>query len=132
MTPLMWAVATDRPEPRIVRLLLAAEPGGTRSPAGESAVDWARKFNNPAVLAELKLPPAPDRCTGADTLRASSARQAVARSLPLLRTASARTMTDGGCAACHAQPLTAMAIDAARARGGRRFRPMSNTVAHAF
>jgi hypothetical protein len=26
-------------------------------------------------------------------------------------------MTDGGCSACHAQPLTAVAIDAARARG---------------
>jgi hypothetical protein len=46
-----------------------------------------------------------------------SPREAVARSLPLQRSASSRVMTDGGCSACHAQPLTALAIDAARARG---------------
>ena len=44
-------------------------------------------------------------------------REAVERSLPLLRTASGRVLTDGGCVACHAQPITAMAIDLARARG---------------
>lgn len=120
MTPLMWAVATDRPQSRIVRLLLAkgAKPH-VRSAAGESAIDWARKFNNPAVLAELELLGAV--ATAASALDASqppaTARQAVARSLPILRTASARMMTDGGCAACHAQPITAMAVDAARARG---------------
>lgn len=120
MTPLMWAVATDRPQSRIVRLLLAkgAKPN-VRSAAGESAIDWARKFNNPAVLAELELLRVV--ATAASALDASqppaTARQAVARSLPILRTASARMMTDGGCAACHAQPITAMAVDAARARG---------------
>jgi hypothetical protein len=46
-----------------------------------------------------------------------AAREAVARSLTLQRTASSRVMTDGACTACHAQPLTAIAIDAARARG---------------
>jgi hypothetical protein len=119
MTSLMWAVATDRPQPRIVRLLLAhgARPD-LPSPLGESAIDWARKFNNPAVLAELRLRPAAPPAV--PVIHASqtpgSARQTVARSLPLLIAASARTMTDGGCPACHAQPLAAMAIDSARAR----------------
>jgi hypothetical protein len=123
MTPLMWAVATDRPEPRIVRLLLAhGASRELRSPAGESTVDWARKFNHPAVLTELGL----SRLAEAVALEARasrpgseppSARLAVGRSLPLLRAASARTATGGGCAACHAQPLTALAIDRARARG---------------
>jgi ankyrin repeat protein len=120
MTPLMWAVATDRPQSRVVRLLLAkgAKPD-LQSAAGESAIDWARKFNNPAVLAELELSPVvPTAAPALDaSRRPASAREAVARSLPILSTASGRMMTDGGCAACHAQPLTAMAVDAARARG---------------
>src|SRR5262245_60913192 len=48
MTPLMWAVATDRPEPRIARLLLAqGARRDLRSPAGESTIDWARKRPRP-------------------------------------------------------------------------------------
>ena len=129
MTPLVWAVATDRPEPRIVRLLLAhGADAAKHEPDGESAIEWARKFNNPAVLSALGLSPDPVRLkadtTTADPVRpkadartAISARDAVLRSLPLQRTASSRVMTDGGCSACHAQPLTALAIDTSRGRG---------------
>jgi ankyrin repeat protein len=121
MTPLMWAVATDRADPRIVHLLLAHHAdSGLRSPTGESAIDWARKFNQPAVLAALGVPapPLPPTADNASSSRVTtSPREAVLRSLPLQRTASSRVMTDGGCSACHAQPLAAMAIDAARARG---------------
>ena len=118
MTPLVWAVATDRPEPRIIRLLLAhgADAAAEHEPDGESAIEWARKFNNPAVLSALGLSPDPVRLK-ADTTTAISARDAVLRSLPLQRTASSRVMTDGGCSACHAQPLTALAIDTSRGRG---------------
>jgi Ankyrin repeats (3 copies) len=58
MTPLMWAVATDRPQSRIIRMLLAsgAKPA-VRSLVGDTATDWARLFNNPVVLAELGLTP---------------------------------------------------------------------------
>ena len=123
MTPLMWSVSTDRPEPRVVRTLL--ERGADRnatSKATESAVDWARKFNNPAVLAELKLPVAAipshvPAVAAADS--AHAARDAVERSLPLLQRASAKMLTDGGCVACHAQPVTAMAANLARARAWR-------------
>src|SRR5207244_9376615 len=46
-------------------------------------------------------------------------REAVERSLPLLRTASSRVMSDGGCVACHAQPLTGIATEYASRRGWR-------------
>ena len=114
MTPLVFAVATDRPEPRIIRLLLAhgADPS-FRAEGGESPIEWARKFNNPVVLTALGLsvdaPVAP--------LAPLAPRDAVLRSLPLQRSSSSRVMTDGGCSACHAQPLTAIAIDSARGRG---------------
>lgn len=120
MTPLVWAVATDRPEPRIVRLLLAhrADPVAEHEPDGESAVAWARKFNNPAVLSALGLSPVNASAAAPAGPSASvSAREAVLRSLPLQRSASSRVMTDGGCSACHAQPLTALAIDTTRGRG---------------
>ena len=103
-----------------VSLLLAhrADPRLVSSD-GESAVDWARKFNNPAVLFHLKLLSA---ATSASSLPSPSsgrpsAMEAVARSLPIQRATSATVMTSGGCPACHAQPLTTMVIEAARAQG---------------
>ena len=52
MTPLMFAVAADTPNLRVVRMLLdkGADPN-LKSAIGESAIDWARKFNYPDVLA---------------------------------------------------------------------------------
>jgi ankyrin repeat protein len=119
MTPLMWAVATDRSDARVVRVLLAhGADASFRSPGGETAVDWARKFSNPSIASALPASPvAPSAVRAVSSHRPASARDAVTRSLPLQRAASAKVMTDGACAACHAAPLTAMAIDSARVRG---------------
>lgn len=120
MTPLVWSVSTDRPDPAIVRLLIArgASPA-VRTRDQETAVDWARKFNHPAVLKELGLAPVPVSAGAVLPARdvAVSPRGAVEQALPLLQRASGRMMTDGGCAACHAQPMAALAIGRARARG---------------
>ena len=127
MTPLMFAIGTDRPDPRIVRMLLQGGASTTlRSKAGESAIDWARKFQDPEILAELKLPRT--LALDARTIRRPqivhtvaahepTARAAVERSLPILSAASGRMLTDGGCVACHAQPLTGVAVNLARAIG---------------
>ena len=106
MTPLVWAVATDRPEVRIVHKLLerGARPD-IKTKDGEDAHAWARKFNHPRVLAALRLQPVAATTAAAATRPAPSPRDAVARSLPLLQLASGRMLTGGGCAACHAQPL---------------------------
>jgi len=127
MTALMFAIGTDRPDPRIVRMLLQAGASTTlQSKTGESAIDWARKFQNPEILAELKLPRTAAHDTGTirgpQVVRAvaahePTARAAVERSLPILGAASGRMLTDGGCVACHAQPLTGVAVNLARAIG---------------
>ena len=127
MTPLMFAIGTDRPDPRIVRMLLHAGASTTlRSKADESAIDWARKFQNPEILAELKLPRTLAHDAGTvrrpqvvHTVAAHepTARAAVERSLPILSAASGRMLTDGGCVACHAQPLTGVAVNLARSVG---------------
>jgi ankyrin repeat protein len=125
MTPLMFAIATDRPNPRLIRVLLQAGASSSlESLAGETAVDWARKFNHPAVLSELKLPPAVAVASKPRPMPAAAVnvvtvtpQQAVEKSLPLLRTTGARMMADGGCVACHAQPVVGMAVNMARAKG---------------
>jgi hypothetical protein len=104
-------VATDRPNVEIIRLLLAS--GADRSLPSEikeTPIDWAQKFNNPAVLGAMKL----ERTNMADrfpaknaTARANlTARGAVERSLPLLQRSAANVFTAGGCVACHAQPVS--------------------------
>jgi ankyrin repeat protein len=123
MTPLMWAVGSDRPEPQIVRMLLEhGADASIASKAGETVAHWAHKYNNPSVMPVLKLASTPvDTNVAAPSPAgvASGPREAVERSLPLLRAASARVMSDGGCVACHAQPLTGIATEYATRRGWR-------------
>ena len=123
LTPLTWAIATDRPEPRIIAMLLNhGADAALASNVGETAADWARKYNNPAVMPALKL--ASSRVAASVAAPSSTGaelgpREAVERSLPLLHTASSRVMSDGGCVACHAQPLTGIATEYASRRGWR-------------
>ncbi len=144
MTPLMFAVATDNPEPRIAQLLVSKGASLTvATPQGETAIDWARKYNDPAVLKALGVRAAPIRTlepvvvsvstgapvvgwppsgpsSGASAGALRTPREAVERSLPLLRTGSARMLIDGGCTACHAQPMVMLTTTlAARRAAGR-------------
>ena len=122
MTSLMLAIATDHADPRVVRLLLArgADPN-RKDRDGASASDWARRFNNPAVLREMNLQaskPAPGRVMIPVSLTGTpGARAAAARSIQLLERTSATFFREGGCGACHAQNLTGMAAAAAQAAG---------------
>ena len=56
MTPLMFAIATDRPNPKTVELLLAkgADPK-IRDKYGDDAIAWARKFQNKLVMTAMGL-----------------------------------------------------------------------------
>ena len=133
LTPLVFAIATDRPNIEIVRLLLlrGADPL-LPSDGKETPRDWARKFNNPAVLAVMKLDaisvtaPESARSTGL------TPQHAVERSIPLLQRAAANVFTDGGCVACHAQPISRMAAGMAQARGWRIDDEVNRSVATEF
>jgi len=135
MTPLMFAVSTDRPHLEIIRMLLARGADPTLpSMIKETSADWARKFNNPTVLSLLKLKA--DIVSPAEAslhkIAGPSARlpqQAVELSLPLLQRTSASVFTDGGCVACHAQPITGMAVTLARKRGWRIDEAINKSVA---
>ena len=118
MTALMLAVATDHANPRVVHLLLAkGADTKIKSKNGETAIDWAKKFDDPAVLKELGVEPKPT-ASAAIALPVSDGRltprEAVAKSLPLLQKTTNGFFTEGGCVSCHAQNLTALAVTAAR------------------
>src|SRR5262249_8556482 len=82
MSPLMLAVASENQDLAVVRVLLQSGANvNARSGIGETALDWARKFASPPVIAALQkanaregvgyqAPPAPDRSTTQDTAKA--------------------------------------------------------------
>jgi ankyrin repeat protein len=122
LTSLVFAVATDRPNIEIVRLLLAR--GADRSIPSyikETPIDWARKFNNSTVLAAMKIEPA-GKTAPAQKITSTAIltpQRAVERSLPLLQRSAANVFTAGGCVACHAQPVSKMAASMVQSRGWR-------------
>jgi ankyrin repeat protein len=120
MTPLMIAIASDHADARVVRMLIERGTDTARKDRdGQTAADWARKYNSPAVLRELNLQPSkmqisrviiPARLTGNLDPRAGAA-----RGVALLERTNGTFFKEGGCAACHAQNLTSMATTAAMA-----------------
>ena len=122
MTPLMLAIGTDRPDVGVIRLLLKrGADANVKSKAGETAADWARKFNYAPVLEALGLPKeqvaaAPVMLPAGET-KLGSPKEAAAKSLALLQRTSGSFFNEGGCVSCHAQNLTALAVAVARANG---------------
>ena len=122
MTPLMLAIGTDRPDIGAIRLLL--EKGADKnikSKAGETAVDWAKKFNYPPVMDALgidhKQVAAAAFALPAGDSKLPSPKEAAAKSIALLQRANGNFFQEGGCVSCHAQNLTGLAVSVARANG---------------
>ena len=121
ITPLMLAVATDAPDPRIVKLLL--DGGADRSVkcgSGELALDWARKFNHTDIMRVLGGESAaakPVLLPAAE--RKQDLQGAVARSVALLQSNSTEYFKQSGCVGCHHQTLAAVAVSSARRNGFR-------------
>jgi ankyrin repeat protein len=120
MTALMTAIASDHANPHVIRLLLERGADSKRKDRdGLSVLDWARKYNSPAVLRELGLQP--EKTASARVIIPASltgsrdAKSAMAKSTELLQSTGASFFKEGGCASCHSQNLTAMATSAARA-----------------
>ncbi|HKY21851.1 MAG TPA: ankyrin repeat domain-containing protein [Vicinamibacterales bacterium] len=121
MTPLMLAVASDRQNREVIRMLIARGADvKAKSLAGETALDWARKIGAPDVIQiltraggietphEKVVVPAPAHAD----LKAS-----VERSLALLRSASVVAAANGGCASCHSQNIVDIAEKSAKSKG---------------
>ena len=124
MTALMFAVASETQDQRVLRLLLdAGADVNVKSKAGETTLDWAEKFGDPATIAALQkagaqataplaTPKPPAVAEGS-----RDARESLEKSVSLLQRSSAEFFRQSGCVGCHHQPFTAMAVGAARAGG---------------
>ncbi len=110
-TPLVFAVATDRPNPKIVKLLL--DKGADREPA----LEWARRYQDQAILPLLGLTPAKleDGAPAASPRR--TAREAIGKALGVSQPVAANFVMTGGCVSCHADNLNGIAVSAAKPIG---------------
>lgn len=122
MTPLMFAVATDHPNHDIIRLLLAHHADtAAKSKAGETALDWALKFQQPAVVAAIR-----EASPGVKPVSrpqfpaprgASDVRTALQRSTALLQASGTTTFREGGCISCHGGNIVSTVTATARRAG---------------
>ncbi len=118
MTPLMLALSTDRFNPQTVRILLRyGADMRAKSLAGETALDWARKYGDARIIMALGGKPVPPVPLTARSATPPDLRLAVERSTALLERTSGEFFVQGACFACHAQPAANFAAGAARAKG---------------
>jgi hypothetical protein len=103
----------------VLKLLLrhGADPKAVSS-AGESALDWALKFADPAAIAELEgagaRRRAPVENTPAKLARGRNAHEAAIQAVRTLQTAEAEFFRQSACVGCHHQGMTMIATASAR------------------
>jgi ankyrin repeat protein len=122
MTPLVFAVSSDSQNPGVVKLLLKAGADvNARTAAGETALDWAKKFGYPEVIAALTSAGAREGMPWSPPARKLAGErpvsEAVERGTALLQRAATEFFTQSGCVGCHHQPAAALAVAAARGAG---------------
>jgi hypothetical protein len=119
MTPLMFAVAADTPNLRVVRMLLdRGADRNLKSAIGESAIDWAKKFNYPEVLALLGATAVkPESVLKPVAQEKPDLRVAIGRASALLQASSTEYFKQSGCVGCHHQNHIGVAVAAAANRG---------------
>jgi len=110
-TPLVFAVATDHANPKIIELLLS------KGAAREPALDWARRYQDPAILPLFGLTPAKLAGDQPASPPRRNLREANAKALAAAQGPATRFLATGGCLSCHAQHLNGLAVAAAKPLG---------------
>ncbi|MBZ5593717.1 MAG: ankyrin repeat domain-containing protein [Acidobacteriia bacterium] len=110
-TPLVFAVANDHADPKVVQFLLA------HGAALEPALEWARRYQDPAILPLLGLSPSKPEARAPLTPLRRTPREAIARALAASQPAAANFLAAGGCVSCHADHLNGLAVAAAKPLG---------------
>jgi ankyrin repeat protein len=119
MTPLMLAIATDRPDKAVIRMLLdhGADPQ-IKNNKGETAADWARREASRPGLDLLKISGNEAmEAAPADTRETLALAVAAQHAVTLIEKASAQFFAGSGCVSCHAQSMTDLAVGLARSKG---------------
>ena len=107
---LVFAVAVDHPNPKVVQLLLA------KSSDKDMAREWAWRNQNPVILPLFGLKPTPAPAASAAQSR-TDPREAISRALAVSQPVAGKFLHNGGCSSCHSQYLNGMAVGAARSAG---------------
>lgn len=106
---LMWAAANEAGNPYMVEALIARGVNvNLRNKMGESAMDWALRRGNTAVVAALKK---------AGAGKADAHKAPVEKALALFDKSGPQFIRVSGCTSCHHQSLPQMARQLARERG---------------
>lgn len=123
-TPLVFAVATDHADPKIVKLLL--DRGAARGPA----VEWARRYQSPAILPLFGLSLAkPAAAVLAPPRR--SVRETIEKALTASQGPASKFLDAGGCVSCHAEHLNGIAVSAAKPLGIKADYDLERRESHA-
>jgi ankyrin repeat protein len=109
-TPLVFAVATDHSDSNIVKLLL--DQGAAREPA----IEWARRYQNPAILPLFDLSPSQPAAAALAAPR-RGVREAIESALAVSQRLASRFLGAGGCLSCHAEHLNGIAVSTAKPLG---------------
>jgi ankyrin repeat protein len=122
MTPLMLAIATDRPDKAVIRMLLdhGANPQ-IKNNKGETAADWARREASQPGLELLKVGrnEAIEAGPANNRLEPPAVAVAAQEAVTLIEKASTQFFASSGCVSCHAQSMTDLAVGLARSKGLR-------------
>jgi ankyrin repeat protein len=131
LTPLMFSVASENQDPAVVKMLLAAGADmKAKSTAGESALEWARKYGSPEVIKLLNggsTQSLPSSAKNGSFVVPPTAgfRSMIQASIALLQRSSTQAAVNGGCVNCHHQNFTGLAVSAVREKNF----PVDETVA---
>ena len=133
MTPLMLAVASETQDAAVVRRLLRAGADvNAKSAAGESPLDWARKFNDKAVLSLLTAAGAKEAAKFDAPKRPPAEARTIAAAVEIATTLLQKSATEfhrqSGCVGCHHQPIAVMAATAAKRPGSEEFVKQMSTA----
>lgn len=114
MTPLLYAVSNEEQNTANLKLLLAkgADPKA-KDNNGEDALAWAKKFNNPAVLALLGDKAQPLQPLTAFSPKGPGAQTALVK----LEASNEEFFRQSGCGGCHHSTLLSVAAAQAKKAG---------------
>lgn len=121
-TLLMLAASSDSiPAEAVKTLISRGADVNAKNAEGRSAMDFAR-LRGPTPVVDLLAgagakEAAPFKPESIKPKSASSSREAIERTLPLLQKSDSVFLKKSGCVSCHNNTLTAMSIAAARKRG---------------
>jgi len=106
---------------------LLLDKGADRGPA----LEWARRYQDPAILPLLDLTPAKleDRAPAGSARR--TPREAIGKALAVSQPAAANFVMTGGCVSCHADHLNGIAVSTAKPLGIRADYPLEDSRASA-